>query len=220
MGVTGVSNLAELISNQSPGQGQSSPGGALPSQRQGASATGPAQDSFTPSSQNNSAPVTAQDAGLFQASQFALGAATAELLTTQTAAPQTPHEIAPAQAVRTGTADVAIVQTASTLAQNVQTLAAPAAPATAAATPIPAAAPVATTAIAPVELQSMNAELLGLGLNNSDIQVIDRLATVAKNFNPLVYNDLIQQFEEQAAQQSAPAAAGKQPPAPIKNAGA
>jgi hypothetical protein len=220
MAVTGVSNLAELISNQSPGQGQSAPGGALPIQSLGAGKPGPTQDSFTPSSQNNSAPVTAQDAGLFQASQFALGAATAELLTTQTAAPQTPHEIAPAQAIQTGTADVAIVQAASTLTQNVQTLAAPAAPATAMATPIPAAAPVATTAIAPGELQSMNAELLGLGLNNNDIQIIDRVATVARNFDPLVYNDLIQQFEAQVAQQAAPAAAGNKPAAQIKIAGA
>jgi hypothetical protein len=148
-------------------------------------------------------------------SQLALGAATAELLTTQTAAPQTPHETAPAPAIQTGTAGVAIVQAASTFTQNAQTLAAPAA-----ATPIPAAAPIATTAIALGEPQTMNAELLGLGLNNSDIHIIDRLAAVARNFNPLVYNDLIQQFEAQAAQQAAPAAAGNQPAAQIKIAGA
>ncbi len=64
----------------------------------------------------------------------------------------------------------------------------------------------------------MNAELLGLGLTNSDIQTIDRLATVAQNFNPLVYNDLIQQFEAQAAQQTAPPAAGNQTAAQTKTA--
>jgi hypothetical protein len=152
-------------------------------------------------------------------SQSALGAATAEFLTTQTTTPQTPHETAPAQAIQTGTSSVAIVQAASTLTQNVQTTAAPSAPATAAATPIQAAVPVATTTIAQGEPQTMNAELLGLGLNNSDIQIIDRLAAVTRNFNPLVYNDLIQQFEAQAAQHAAPAAAGKLPAAQIKIAG-
>jgi hypothetical protein len=220
MAVTGVSNLAELISSQSAGQGQNATAGAQPLQPQGAGANAPSKDSFTPSSQNSSANVTPQDAGLFQVSQLALGAATAELLTTQTAAPQTPHITAPAQALQTGTANVATVQAATTLTQNVQTLAEPAAPATAAATPIPAAAPVATTTIALGEPQTMNAELLGLGLNNSDIQIIDRLAAVARNFNPLVYNDLIQEFEAQAAQQAAPAAPGDQPAAPIKIAGA
>jgi hypothetical protein len=181
-----------------------------------------AQDSFTPSSQNNSAQVTEQDVGLFQVSQFALGAATAEVLTTQAAGPQAPQDPAPAQAQQTGTADAAIVQAASTITQNVQTPAAPAVPAAAAPAPptaSPAATAVAKTAITPGQLQSMNAELLGLGLTNSDIQTIDRLATVAQNFNPLVYNDLIQQFEAQAAQQTAPAAAGNQTAAQTKTAG-
>jgi len=212
MAVTGVSNLSELISNQSSGQDQSAPGGALPIQPQGAGQAGPTQDTFTPSSQNISAPVTAQDAGLFQASQFALGAATAELLTTQTAAPQTPQEIAPAQAVQTGTTDAVLVPAP-------QIPAAPAAPATAAATPIAAAALLATNAIEQGEPQIMNAELLGLGLSNSDIQTIDRIASVAKNYNPLVYNDLIQQFEAQAAQQDAPAVATNPPATQGKLAG-
>ena len=204
MSITAVSNLAEVVSNQSAGQGQSAPGGALPIQPQGAAQAGPAQDSFTPSSLNNSGPVTAQDAGLFQASQFALGAATAELLTTQTTAPQTPQEIAPAQGVQTGDADIAN---------------APAAPAAAAAALIAGAAPGPTNPIAPGEPQIMNTELLGLGLSNSDIQPIDRIASVAKNYNPLVYNDLIQQFEAQAAQQAAAARATNPPAAPDKVAG-
>lgn len=218
MPVTGVSNLAELISNQSSGQGQNTPGLTQPIQSQGAGAVAPAEDSFTPSSQNNSAQVTAQDAGIFQVSQFALGAATAEVLTTQAAGSQAPQESAPAQTQQTGTPDAAIVQAASTITQIAQQPAAPAVPAAAAPTPIPAAPPAAPTAFATGEPQTMNAELLGLGLTNSDIQTIDRLATVAQNFNPLVYNDLIQQFEAQAAQQTAPPAAGNQTAAQTKTA--
>ena len=53
----------------------------------------------------------------------------------------------------------------------------------------------------------MNSTLLAIGLSNSDIQDIDRIASFTKDFNPIVYNDLIQQFEADAGQQNAAAAA-------------
>jgi hypothetical protein len=211
MAVTGVSNLAELISNEPLGQGQAPPDVTQSAKTQGLGAAVPTQDSFTPSAQNNSAQATAQDAGLFQVSQFALSSATADVLTAQAAPPQ------PAQLALAGTTDVATSQAAPPTALNVQTPAPPAPapiPADTPALPTPVAAPQATssaaaaTAITPGQLQSLNEHLLGLGLSNSDIQDIDRIASVAKNSNPAVYNDLIQQFEAQAAQQTALAAGG------------
>ncbi len=49
----------------------------------------------------------------------------------------------------------------------------------------------------------MNADSLGLGLSNSDVQYIDHIASSINNFDPAIYNNLVQQFQLQLAQQSA-----------------
>ena len=191
MSVTGISGLAELIANQVssqlPASGQNPP--------QAPAQSGPAQartasalpvDTFTPSSQNSSAVVTAQDAGLFQLSQATLSFAVSSALSGQAAVP----EATPAAA--------AVVQPQ----QKVQ------APAPVAAPPQSTANATASAAIGnQAELQSLNTVLLGLGLSNNAIQNIDQIASSIDEFNPTVYAALIQQYTTQLAQQSGSAAA-------------
>jgi hypothetical protein len=57
------------------------------------------------------------------------------------------------------------------------------------------------------ELQSLNTALSALGLPQSDIAVIDRLAALLKDFSPAAYADLLHQFETLAQSQLAPSAA-------------
>jgi hypothetical protein len=81
---------------------------------------------------------------------------------------------------------------------------APSAPAAAQAAATISVQPTATATVtaaadAQSELQTLNGQLLNLGLSNDDIQAIDRIATLTKVYKPpTVYNDLIQQFEAQA----------------------
>jgi hypothetical protein len=56
------------------------------------------------------------------------------------------------------------------------------------------------------ELQSLNTALSALGLPQSDIAVIDRIAALLKDFSP-AYSDLLHQFETLAQSQLAPTAA-------------
>ena len=239
MAVNGVTNLAELFSNQSLGQGQEAPPAGQPVQIKAGRAGAPTEDTFTPSTQN-SAQATAQAAGLFQVSQFALSSATADILSAQTAPPQGTQNGAPAQTGQTGTTVTAAPPGAPAPAPNVQApapvIAATSAPvvtpqaaanvAVPASIPAPAATPAAppqatanaatTVANTQDQLQLLNADLLGLGLNNGQIQDIDLIASVTKNFNPTVYTDLIQQFEVQTPPQATAPAGANQPAAQAK----
>lgn len=150
MAVTGVSNLTELISNQSLGQRHASVAGAQLVQAQNNQAAVLVQDTFTPSSQSVSNQATAQDAGIFQVSQIALPAAT----------------VAPAVPPATANANTVPLE-------NTQ-----------------------------IELQTLNGVLLGLGLTYSNIQQIDRIASLTKLYSPNLYNDLVEQFKAQAALQA------------------
>jgi hypothetical protein len=193
MSVTGISNLAELvanqISNQLPASVQNQQAAAQSGQAQAPPASALPVDTFTPSSENNSAVVTAQDVGLFQLSQATLSFAFSNALSGQAAVP----EAAPAAPV---------VQPQ----QEVQA-------------PAPAAAPPQATTNASTsaavsnqaELQSLNTVLLGLGLSNDAIQNIDQIASSIDEFNPTVYASLIQQYTAQLAQQSGTTTAAKPP---------
>ena len=70
---------------------------------------------------------------------------------------------------------------------------------------------VAQSASVNSELQSLNTALSALGLPQSDIAVIDRIAALLKDFSPAAYSDLLHQFETLAQSQLAPAATA--PPA-------
>jgi hypothetical protein len=66
---------------------------------------------------------------------------------------------------------------------------------------------VAQSASVNSELQSLNTALSALGLPQSDIAVIDRIAALLKDFSPSAYSDLLHQFETLAQSQVVPSAA-------------
>jgi hypothetical protein len=70
---------------------------------------------------------------------------------------------------------------------------------------------VAQSASVNSELQSLNTALSALGLPQSDIAVIDRIAALLKDFSPAAYSDLLHQFETLAQSQLAPAATAPPP---------
>jgi hypothetical protein len=191
MSVTALTSLAELTSNQSIGQNTDTSVAPQPVQPQAAHTSALPTDSFTPSTQNGSTQATAQDAGLFQVSQLALSSATANALSAQTVSPQSTQNTASVPAVQTGANDTATVVVAATTA-GAQIPAPP---------PVPAATPANAGTLG--EPQALNATLLGLGLTNSDVQYIDHIASSTNNFDPAIYNNLVQQFQLQLAQQSA-----------------
>jgi len=72
---------------------------------------------------------------------------------------------------------------------------------------IAAPATTATTAISMQDkLQALNTALAALGLSKSDIQSLDRVASIVKDFNPVAYKNLVFQLQT-LAQQAAPQAA-------------
>jgi hypothetical protein len=60
------------------------------------------------------------------------------------------------------------------------------------------------------QLQALNLALAALGLTKADIQSLDRVASVLKDFNPVAYGSLVYQLEA-LAQQAAPQAAATAP---------
>jgi hypothetical protein len=180
------SPLSQLIEQDQRGQPRPAPG---PTGRPIAVIVLP-EDRFTPSAQGSSAPSTAQEAGLFQVTQFSTLSVAADFVRAQAALPQVAQNAVPTQAAQPAAA-IAVLQST--------------APAVAAATNT-----VTTAANAQVQLQALNTALAALGLNQADIQTLDRIASLIKDFNPLAYNSLVLQLEalaEQTAAQTAPPAA-------------
>jgi hypothetical protein len=137
-----------------------------------------AEDTFTPSTQNGSPQPPAQEAGLFQ---FAPGTLTAN----QTGLPSQPapgvHEISGAQQA---------AATAKAGANGISGQPETNPPATQATTSAASAA-----ANIQLQIQSLNAALPALGLTNTEINQIDRIASLVQNFNPAAYANLVSQFE-------------------------
>ncbi len=136
-----------------------------------------AEDTFTPSTQNGSDQPAAQDVGLFQ---FAPGTLTA----IQTSSTRQTAIGAPAIA---STAQAAAPTKAGTTGISGQS-----------ATGSPAAQSAASAASATniqLQIQSLNASLPALGLTNTEINQIDRIASLVQNFNPAAYANLVSQFE-------------------------
>jgi len=207
MAVEGIGNLAQALADQVRQQSLDSPPGAITpgtGNADNAAATG---DTFTPSAQTNSAPATAQEAGIFQVSQGALTAVTANILFAQ-AALNASQSGASAQATSPATSNAGDTQPAAPANSNI--------PANLgqlfAATPAgqaPHAQPVPATNVQE-QVQALNAALPTLGLSKVQIQEIDNLATQKQNFNPAAYTTLVSQFEalaQQAPQQGAANAA-------------
>lgn len=199
MAVEGITNLVNNLSNQLFRQPPEASAATAP----GAPAVpnpAVAEDTFTHLPPSDSPQGTAQDAGIFQISQGALGAASANILFGQQDSGTATNASATSQNASASSAPQAAVSgTASSEGGPVQ-------PnprnGTAGQTATNAAAGAANVQI---QLQSLNAALPALGLTNEEIQQIDRIASLVQDFNPAAYANLINQFEalaQQAVEQS------------------
>ena len=147
------------------------------------------EDTFTPSTQNGSVEPPAQGLELFQ---FAPGTLTAPQ---NNASPQVAHGAIPLLRPNQSSA-------ASKTGQNGQSASSPTnAPVN------PSADSAASTANLQLQIQSLNAALPALGLTNTEINQIDRIAALVQNFNPAAYANLVSQFEALAQNSGSPATA-------------
>jgi hypothetical protein len=191
MSVDGIANLFQNLPGQLPGQTQEI------RTAKGASGTvNPVvtEDIFTPSTQNPLAPLTEQDAGIFQVSPAALTAAAANLLFPPSAS-NTDQWGAAVQATNAGAPQAAAATNTGSAGNAGQ----PAANTPAAQANLGAAA----AATVQLQIQALNAALPSLGLTNNQVNEIDRIASLVQNFNPAAYANLVSQFEA-LAQQAAP----------------
>jgi hypothetical protein len=236
MSLIGLVNLTERLLNQTPGQKQDTQTVAktattVSNTNGGVTAT---EDQFTPSAQAGQNQTTAQAAGLFQVSQFALFSAAAQFLLQQTNAPAQNTVPAPAAqpaparnaAPASAAATIVIINPATLSAAPTPTLNSnatnpillnPSPSATTAPVTAPAAstAPTAPTTSATgtttlTQLQTLNNALAALGLPQSDFARIDQIADIINDFNPVAFTDLVNQLvalAQAASQQSAATAA-------------
>jgi len=203
MAVEGIGYLTQNLADQLAGQPLISTAGANTQEAATAEAAAVAEDTFTSSSQNNSAQATAQDAGIFQLSQGALAGVTSSILFAQPN-PNTNLDgvvAQPASATATIIGDAQPATPANTnTSANPGQLFGPA--------PAGQAPPVKATPATNVqeEVLVLNAQLPALGLSKVEIQEIDNIATQLQNFNPAAYTNLINQFEALAQQATQPGA--------------
>jgi len=196
MAVEGVGNLIQNLADHLFGQGATQAGTRAPGAGGGASGTS-VEDTFTPSTQSN-AGLAAQDAGIFQLSPGPLTTVAVGILSAQ--AP--PDAVQPAAPEQDGAG--AAPNPGATAAQT-----APAASGTTTNSEQDASSPAASAELQN-KIRQLNASLPALGLTNNEIQQIDRIASLIKNFNPAAYTDLVNQFEalaQKSAQQNAAGAA-------------
>ncbi|HSZ19904.1 MAG TPA: hypothetical protein VK770_08940 [Candidatus Acidoferrum sp.] len=214
MAVEGIRNLAQILAFQLRQQALASRVGANEPGPGNAGNAAASEDTFTPSTQNNSVQATAQDAGIFQVSQGALSAVTANALFAQTSS-NAALSGGPALPASATTPNAGNAQTAATKNSDP-----PGSPQQPHAATLPGQAPPAKAAPATnvqEQIQFLNSALPALGLSKVEIQEIDRIAAQFQNFNPAAYTDLINQFEalaHQATQQGAANAAANNPANP------
>lgn len=153
------------------------------------------EDTFTPSAQNGSALVPAQDAGLFQ---FAPGTLTANQ--NNPALPRA-HGAIPLLSATPGSAPSAPGASEAAAQSPAEHF------------PGQATNGAASSANLQLQIQSLNAALPALGLTNTEINQIDRIAALVQNFNPAAYANLVSQFEALAQNSGTPTPAKTiQPP--------
>jgi hypothetical protein len=191
MALIGLVNLTERLLNQTAGQTQATTPSKASANNAVTAATG---DQFTASAQN-----TAQAAGLFTVSQFAVFSAAAEVLLAQAPAAQASPANTPAPATNltaqpgTHTAVAANAATASQALAAATTLATVAALAPANA--LQAAAAPAATANVENQLQALNNALAALGVSKAEMRKIDSIAVLIHDFNPTAFTSLVHQLE-------------------------
>lgn len=208
MAIEGIANLVQSLADHLFGQGPAVPAAApvVGSRNVGAEAT--TEDTFTPSAPD-SVNATAQASGIFQWSQ---GAPAAPVPGTQRAQPAL-------STISNGSLSQATSGSAPSSKSNAVHIPTGTA-ANSGAGPGQSASGPAASAQLQNEIQRLNASLPALGLTNNEIQQIDRIASMIKDFNPAAYTDLVNEFEaqsQQAARQNAPDSL--QPAAPDLAAG-
>ncbi len=212
MAVEGIGALVQILAEQLRELALNSQAGA---NTPGIGSTGKVavvEDTFTPSTQSNSAQATLQDVGIFQVSQGALTGVTASILFARTNPNATQGgaqtQAAPSKATNAGNEQPAAGPNAITPIVPGQLFV----PAPAGQAPAVQAAPSTNEQ---AKIVALNAGLPALGLSKVEIQEIDRLAARIQNFNPATYTDLVNQFEALAQQTAQQGAAS-----PAANAGA
>jgi len=197
MAVEGIGNLGRSLADQFLGQTQEAQAGTIPTGTGNAGNGALTEDTFTPSTQNNSAQATAQDAGIFQVGQGVLTAVTANILFDQATPNATPGRF-PTPAASSTNQAVGNAQppagTNSNTSVNLGQLFAATPPGQ---TPAAKAAPATNVQ---EQIQALNSALPALGLSKVEIQEIDSLASQLQNFNPATYTNLVNQFEALARQ--------------------
>lgn len=197
MAVEGIGALVQILADQLREQTLNSPVGASTPGTGNAGKVPVAEDTFIPSTQNNTAQATPQDAGIFQVSQGALSSVTASILFAQTNLNATQGG-APTQAVSSQASNTGNEQPAAT--PNPVAPVVPGqlfVPAPAGQAPAVQAAP---TTNEQAKILALNAGLPALGLSKVEIQEIDRLAAQIQNFSPATYTNLVNQFKALAQQ--------------------
>ena len=200
MSVNGISNFFQDISNQLFGETKDPAAATNAPETVNAGIAPIAEDIFTPSSQVELAQATAQDAGIFQIAQGTSPSSAANNLYAQTAVSGNADggyaQASPAVNANAGApADTA----ATTIAGNATNTGQGAAGAPSAQT----AGSGAAAANEQLQIQELNAALPNLGLTNTEIHQIDRIASLVHNFNPAAYASLVNQFEALAQQNAA-----------------
>jgi hypothetical protein len=192
MPVESITNLIQNLSDRLTGQTQNNSvqksflGQAAPV------TAAVAEDTFTPSTQNVSAQTAAQDVGLFQFAPGTLTAIQTNSAQTAAGAPAIANTAQVAATTQPGTNGIpGQPATGSPAAQSAES----------------AAAAAAAAANIQLQIQSLNASLPALGLTNTEINQIDRIASLVQNFNPAAYANLVSQFEALAQNSGSPASA-------------
>lgn len=211
MAVEGIGNLVQNLADHLFGQGQAGvaqAGTRILGTKDAGSPAAP-EDTFTPSNPADATQANAQGAGIFQVSPGSQPAATAAILSAQQAPIANPAA-APGQAGSgTGAAPNAGANGAQAAA------AAPGSGSGGNSGQGNGVVSPATSAEVQNKIQQLNASLPALGLTNSQIEQIDRIASLVNDFNPAAYANLVNQFEAQAQQPPQQNAAGAaQPSAP------
>lgn len=193
MSLTAIINLAERLLNNSSGQSVDT-SSTLKQSKQAPRVDSEAKagDQFTPSA------ATQQDAGLFQVRQISIFSAAADFLFAQTLQPQSNPLANPAATPENG----------------------PVAPAPAKSTANAAPAAIASAATNTAtslnstqnQLLALNSALAALGLNDSQLAQIDRIASLIQVFNPLAFTSLVYQLEALAQANASQSGAGATAP--------
>ncbi|MGH9741172.1 MAG: hypothetical protein ACRD51_02345 [Candidatus Acidiferrum sp.] len=219
MSLISLVNLAERLLNQHGAQGKDGQASQKSSTSQaGQEPQSPAEDQFTPSSQNGQPLTNAQAAGLFSVNQLSFFSAAADFLLRQSSASQetqnsgiaSPDSANPAAAQATSASTVSTsgvpgltqAEAANAGADAIGALSTQPATTTASAAPSNSASGTALSTSTQQQLQTLNQALASLGLSPQDIQKLDQIASIINDFNPAAFTALAYQLEELAKQTS------------------